>query len=105
MTKKLPVWKINRSDFLRWRYEGCSDDIDSLDNSCEILESLKKTGKYEYYIDVDEILSNCGYLPCSYIENLKEVLPDHHEDDEIHPEFHQFEVEWIIDEEEKDATT
>ena len=41
MTEKLPVWKIYRSHFISWRYEGCSDDIEDLDFSGEIIENLK----------------------------------------------------------------
>ena len=47
MTKKLQVWKVYRSHFISWRYEGCSDDIEDLDFSDEIIESLKKYGKYD----------------------------------------------------------
>ena len=47
MTEKLPVWKVYRSHFISWRYEGCSDDIEDLDFSYEIIESLKKYGKYD----------------------------------------------------------
>jgi len=43
MTEKLPVWKIHRSHFISWRYEGCSDDIEDLDFSNQIdISNLKK---------------------------------------------------------------
>ena len=94
MTKKLQVWKVYRSHFISWRYEGCSDDIEDLDFSDEIIESLKKYGKYEFTLTVDNIIHELGYMPCSLIENLAEVFPDSHEDDEVCPLAENFEVEW-----------
>ena len=95
MTEKLPVWKIYRSHFISWRYEGCSDDIEDLDFSDKIIESLKKYGKYEFTLTVDNIILELGYMPCNLIENLAEVFPDSHEDDEGCPLAENFEVEWL----------
>ena len=95
MTEKLPVWKVYRSHFISWRYEGCSDDIEDLDFSDEIIESLKKYGKYEFTLTVDNIIHELGYMPCNLIENLAEVFPDSHEDDEVCPLAEKFEVEWL----------
>ena len=91
MTEKLPVWKIYRSHFISWRYEGCSDDIEDLDFSSEIIESLIKYGKYEFTLTADNIIHELGYMPCDLIE---EVSPDI-EDAEVCPLAEKFEVEWL----------
>ena len=94
MTEKLPVWKIYRSNFISWRYEGCSDDIEDLDFSSEIIENLKKYGKYELTLTADDVIHELGYMPCELIENLEEVSPEI-EDDEVCPLSEEFEVEWL----------
>ena len=58
MTKKsCPGWKIYRSHFISWTYEDCSDDIDDLAYSGEIIFSLEKYGKYEFTLTADSTSS------------------------------------------------
>ncbi len=94
MTEKLPVWKIYRSHFISWRYEGCSDDIEDLDFSDEIIEGLKEDGKYEFTLTIDNIIHELGYMPCSLIENFDELNVEV-DDGEVCPLAEKFEVEWL----------
>ena len=94
MTKKLQVWKVYRSHFISWRYEGCSDDIEDLDFSGEIIESLKEYGKYEFTLTADNIIHELGYMPCDLIENFDELNLDT-DDGEVCPLAENFEVEWL----------
>ena len=82
-----------------WDQELCNSMettpyIEDLDFSSEIIESLKKYGKYEFTLTADNIIHELGYMPCDLIENLEEVSPEI-EDDEVCPLAEKFEVEWL----------
>ena len=92
-TKTKQIWKINQGEFISWRYEGCSDDIEDLDFSDEIIESLKEHCKYEFTLTIDNIIHELGYMPCRLIENFVELNLDT-DDGEVCPMAEDFEVEW-----------
>tara|TARA_B000000557_G_C20633200_1_gene383099 strand:- start:380 stop:661 length:282 start_codon:yes stop_codon:yes gene_type:complete len=83
--------KINRQDWINWRFSA-AHEVEDLDYSSDIIESLAKTGKYEVSINIDEYFYDCGYLDTNFIENIED-FPDLEQDQEIDP--CSVEVEWV----------
>ena len=83
--------KINRQDWINWRFSN-QDEVEDLDYSSDIIESLAKTGKFEVSINIDDYFYDCGYLDTNFIENIEDS-PDLEEDQEIDP--CSVEVEWV----------
>jgi len=94
-TKTKQIWEINQGEFISWRYEGCSDDIEDLDYSDEIIESLKENGKFELTLTIDDVIHNLGYMPSDLIENFDELNLEADDDDEVCPMSEDFEVKWL----------
>ena len=75
MTEKKPIAKINRSDFLHWRFSS-DDDFDFFDDSSDVIYALQRQDNYQVNYNIDDIFYNTGYLPCHLIQNWKDIYKE-----------------------------
>ena len=57
MTEKTPIAKINRSDFLDWRFSS-DDDFDFFDDSSNVIDALQRQDNYQVNYNIDDILQH-----------------------------------------------
>ena len=102
MTEKKPIAKINRSDFLHWRFSS-DDDFDFFDDSSDVIDALQRQDNYQVNYNIEDIFYNTGYLPCYLIQNWKDIYKEFYiTEEEYDPDDNEIDppdviVEWTTE--------